>query len=270
VGVVIHQRLDAILVGIGALWAVSQDGLDDWRVRGRRILGVALGGGVGFALGATLVERSAATWALALFSGAGGAQSRGSSRRPVGRPRAPIFLLGIDPGRGTGHHRSRVATLTLPARWCTTPLRGRGTHGPPKSPRQSARLSLDCLHAPGLRWSMYWARRSFYEQRASAVTCPRSSARSGRWGAQCGPVTKRVALRECLIVALRCGEVISYLEGKASTSTTRCRWRFQSVAHTLDASTAVECARHYSTDCPRSFAPRPVLTIRSHVGHDLE
>jgi hypothetical protein len=68
IGLIANERAYGTLVALGALWAVSQDGLDRWRTRSNRMLGVALAGGPGLALGALFVNHVSATWSLvALF-----------------------------------------------------------------------------------------------------------------------------------------------------------------------------------------------------------
>jgi hypothetical protein len=70
VGLLISQRGYGTLVALGALWGVSQDGLDRWHNRAPRLLGVALLGGPGLALGAFFVNHVHAPWALVVLFGA--------------------------------------------------------------------------------------------------------------------------------------------------------------------------------------------------------
>jgi uncharacterized membrane protein YccC len=70
IGLITGQRAYGTLVAIGALWGISQDGLDRWHNRSPRILGVAFAGGPGLALGALFVNHVDSPWALvALFGG---------------------------------------------------------------------------------------------------------------------------------------------------------------------------------------------------------
>ncbi len=237
VGVLIHQTLDSILVAIGALWAVSQDGLDDWRVRGRRVLGVAIGGGVGFALGATLIERSDTTWSLALFSGlvavvAGVVESSGWPTQgaylllgsilgaglgitgPVWRP--SLCLLGgaliLYVVAGLMDRRGRLANQRVYLATAFSQLA----------------VTVQLLGTP-----------RFYQQRAAAVSSL-DRAQDLVGGARLRSSDEEVALRECLIVALRCGEVISYLEGKELRVDASVPLALRDVAQALDTSTALE------------------------------
>lgn len=236
VGVVIHQRLDAILIGIGALWAVSQDGLDDWRVRGRRILGVAVGGGLGFALGAAVVERSDTTWALALFSGlvalvAGFVESSGWPTQGA------YLLLGSILGAGLGI----TGPLWRPSLcmvggalllYVVAAIMDRQS----RLANQRVYLSTAFTQLASLVELLGTAR--FYDQRAAAVAAV-DRAQDLVGGARVHSSDEEVALRECLIVALRCGEVISYLEGKSLHVDDTVSLALSEVANTLDTGTAI-------------------------------
>ncbi len=237
VGVMIHQTLDAILVGIGALWAVSQDGLDDWRVRGRRILGVALGGGVGFALGATVVEQSSATWALALLGGlmafvAGFVESSGWPTQGA------YLLLGSILGAGLGITgpvwRPSLCLLggALLLYVVAAVMDRRGRLANQRVYLASAFTELASL-------VQRLGTPQFFEQRARAVLAL-DRAQDLVGGARARSSEEEVALRECLIVALRCGEVISYLEGKGLSVDRSVPRALREVADELDTSTALE------------------------------
>lgn len=69
VGLITGQRAYGTLVALGALGAVSQDGLDRWRNRSPRMLGVAFAGGPGLALGALFVNHVHAPWSLVVLFG---------------------------------------------------------------------------------------------------------------------------------------------------------------------------------------------------------
>jgi uncharacterized membrane protein YccC len=69
IGLITGQRAYGTLVALGALWAVSQDGVDRWRNRAPRLLGVALAGGPGLALGALFVSHAHAAWSLVVLFG---------------------------------------------------------------------------------------------------------------------------------------------------------------------------------------------------------
>jgi uncharacterized membrane protein YccC len=68
IGLISGQRAYGTLVALGALWAVSQDGLDRWHTRSLRLLGVAFAGGPGLAIGALFANHVSSSWDLvALF-----------------------------------------------------------------------------------------------------------------------------------------------------------------------------------------------------------
>ena len=69
VGLISNQRAYGTLVALGALWGVSQDGVDRWRNRAPRMLGVALAGAPGLALGALFVTHVHAPWSLIVLFG---------------------------------------------------------------------------------------------------------------------------------------------------------------------------------------------------------
>ena len=69
IGLLTGQRAYGTLVALGALWGVSQDGLDRWRNRAPRILGVAFAGAPGLALGALVVNHLHAPWTLVVLFG---------------------------------------------------------------------------------------------------------------------------------------------------------------------------------------------------------
>ena len=68
-GAISGHRWYATLVAVGALWGISQDGSDRWRVRGSRLLSVAFMSGFGIMAGSLFVNEIAATWALVVFFG---------------------------------------------------------------------------------------------------------------------------------------------------------------------------------------------------------
>jgi len=237
VGVPIHQTLDAILVGIGALWAVSQDGLDDWRVRGRRILGVALGAGVGFALGAELSQHSTATWALALFCGAV-ALIAGLVEASGWPSQGAYLLIGAIFGSGLGAPGPvwRLAAclvgggLLLYVVAAIMDRQGRLTN-------QRVYLAHAFTQLASLVRAL--GTSNFYAQRATTVaTLDRAQDLVG--GARVHSSDEEVALRECLLVGLRCGEVISYLEGKGLHVDDAVYDALLGVAHSLEITTATD------------------------------
>ncbi len=104
-GLLVGQRSYGTLVALGALWAVSQDGLDRWRNRAPRMLGVAFAGGPGIGIGAFFVSHIGATWALVLLFGAV-AVVAGLIEASLWATQGMYLLLGAILGGGlrfTGH-----------------------------------------------------------------------------------------------------------------------------------------------------------------------
>jgi uncharacterized membrane protein YccC len=237
VGVAIHQILDAILFGIGALWAVSQDGLNDWRVRGRRMLGVAFGSSAGFALGATLIQHNSATWALVLFTGsvalvAGYVESSGWPTQGA------YLLLGSIIGSGLENTgpvwRSSLSLLggALLVYLVAAIMDREG-----RVANQRVYLADAFTQLASLVQALGTA--SFYEQRAACVaTLDRAQDLVGV--ARTRTTEEEIALRECLVVALRCGEVISYLEGKGLIVDASVYRALREVARALETTTGVD------------------------------
>ena len=69
IGLLVGQRSYGTLVALGALWGVSQDGLDRWRARAPRLLGAAVASGVGVAIGSGFVTAVKSPWALVALLG---------------------------------------------------------------------------------------------------------------------------------------------------------------------------------------------------------
>jgi uncharacterized membrane protein YccC len=237
VGVLVHQTLDAILVGIGALWAVSQDGLDDFRVRGRRMLGVGVGSSAGFALGAALLESNKATVALALFCGAV-ALAAGYIEASGWTTQGAYLLLGSVLGSGLGITgpvwRPSLCLLggsaLVYAVAALMDQRGR---------QENQRIYLSNCYSQLASLVHVLGTSTFYQQRAASVATL-DQAQDLVGGTRVRSSDEEVALRECLIVALRCGEVISYLEGKGLTVNDDVYQALREVARTLETSTALD------------------------------
>ena len=108
----------------------------------------------------------------------------------------------------------------------------------------------------------------FYQQRAAAVSSL-DRAQDLVGGARLRSSDEEVALRECLIVALRCGEVISYLEGKELRVDASVPLALRDVAQALDTSTALE-ALATLRELPDTVSRRHRSERRDHLGHGLE
>ena len=238
VGLLITQRPYAIVFAIGALWAISQDGLDEWRVRGPRLLWVAAAATSGVALGATFVGHDSGEVALTVFFGAT-ALIAGFIEASNGATPGAYLLIGSIIGAGlqfSGRVWQWCLCIALGALWVY--LVAALTDRRKRLANQRVFLShaFDALaslvHAVGTS--------RFYSERARAVTTLDAAqdvvgSRRLRTGD-----AEEVALRQCLIVALRCGEVVSYLEGKRLAVDPSVPSSLRDVAKTLKDSTALD------------------------------
>jgi uncharacterized membrane protein YccC len=231
VGVVFNQRLYSIVFAIGALWAISQDGLDEWHLRGPRLLGVAVCAGVGVALGATVVNHYDAEASLlglfivvALVAGFIEASDRATQ--------GAYLLIGTVMGAGlefTGKVWQSTLCVMGGALWVYGVAAMMDRRGRLSNQRVFLANAFDQLaivvDALGTR--------EFYPLRANAVATL-DSAQDVVGTARLNPNEKEaVALRECLVVALRTGEVVSYLEGKGRSVDPAIATLLRAVASTL-------------------------------------
>ncbi|MGA7836286.1 MAG: FUSC family protein, partial [Acidimicrobiales bacterium] len=212
VGLVINQRFYSIVFAIGALWAISQDGLDDWHVRGRRLLWVSVAGGVGVALGATFVNDHRAAWALVLLFG-GVALIAGYVEASNRATAGAYLLIGTILGGGlvfTGKVWQSALAVALGSFWLyvVSWLMYRRNH------LSTQRLALARAFNDLATVADAVGTAQFYAVRDRAVS--NLDRAHDVIGSQALNVDdpERVALRQCLVVALQVGEVISYLEGK--------------------------------------------------------
>ncbi len=211
VGLATNQRAYGTLVALGALWGVSQDGLDRWRNRAPRLLGVALAGGPGLLVGALFANHVSAPWALVAFFGAV-ALVAGLIEASLWATQGMYLLLGAILGGGLGF-AGRVwqsalcivaGGLLVYAVASLTDRRGR---------RVDQRLCLangfvsvaqllDAIGTEGLNHA---------RSRAVVVI----DAAQDVIGAKRIPGDREgVAIHQCFIVLLQLGELASYLTSK--------------------------------------------------------
>jgi uncharacterized membrane protein YccC len=242
IGLLVHQRLYAIVAGIGALWAISQDGLDAWPVRGPRLLWVAVAGGVGVALGATFVSHESATWALVVMIAAV-ALVAGFVEASNHATAGAYLLIGSVIGEGlqfSGVEWQSTLALVVGALWvyAVAGVMDRVFH------LETQRVYLarafdalatiaDALGTP-----------DFYAVRAHGVaTLDRARDVVGSIHLETSNDEER-SLYQCLIVALRCGEAISYFEGKQILTDPSVPAALRSVARTLEVDGARAAVAH--------------------------
>lgn len=212
VGLIINQRFYSIVMAIGALWAISQDGLDEWHVRGPRLLWVAISGTAGVGIGALFVNHHSSNLALVVLYGvvafvAGCIEA--SNRATAGA----YLLIGTILGGGLGF-TGKIGPATLAVALgsllvlVVAALMNLGSRA------SDQRLGLarafnalaDVVDAIGTA--------QFYDVRERSVaTLDRTHDVIGSHRVHPGNA-EEVAFRQCLIAALRVGEVISYLEGR--------------------------------------------------------
>lgn len=212
VGLIIHQRLYAIVASIGALWAISQDGLDAWPARGPRLLWVVGAGGLGVALGSSFVDHHDAAWETILFVGvmalvAGFVEA--SNHATAGA----YLLIGTILGVGlefTGQEWESTLAIMIGALWVyvVAGLMDRVFH------LETQRVYLGRAFDALARTVEAVGTPAFFSVRAHAVaTIDRARDVVGEIHLESSTVEEH-SLYQCLIVALRCGEAISYFEGK--------------------------------------------------------
>lgn len=211
-GVITDLRLDSIVVSLGALWAISQDGLDEWTVRGPRILLVGAAASAGIGLGAAFASHDSA---VAATAGLFGATAIVAGVLETSKwPSPGVYLLvGTIVGDGLAFGgRVWQSVLFVAAGTAWVYLLGALTDRRKRLMNQRVFLSgafsaladlLDTVATP-----------RFYEERSKAVAVVDTAHDVVGGGRLRGGGDEEIALRQCLIVALRFGEVIAYLEAK--------------------------------------------------------
>ncbi len=213
VGLVSGRHLDAILFDIGALWAVSQDGLDQWARRGPRMLAVAAAAAVGVAVGGAVATRGDATLTVALCY-AVVALVAGLVEATFGATAGAYLIVGATLGVGldpVGRVLLTAGLMAAGALWVwgvawATNLRRRRAN-------QRAVLAAAFDDLAGLARAV--GSPEFYARRGGAVASLdlAQDVVSRPNGTAVGDV-----LFAGLVVALRAGEAVSYLEGRGRTA----------------------------------------------------
>jgi uncharacterized membrane protein YccC len=211
-GLIMNQRSYAIVFAIGALWAISQDGLDEWRVRGPRLFWVAVAATVGVAMGATFVGHNSGAAALVVFFGAA-ALIAGFVEASNWASQGAYLLIGSIIGAGlrfSGRVWQSCLCIALGSLWVYT------VAGLTDRRKRLANQRVFLSHAFDVLATLVEAvgTSRFYAVRARAVTTLDAAQDVVGSPHRHSGNAEEVALRQCLIVALRCGEVVSYLEGK--------------------------------------------------------
>ncbi len=237
VGVIIDQRVYAIIFAIGSLWAVSQDGLDEWHVRGPRLLWVGLAAGLGVLVGATFANHVSASWSIIILYGAVAVIAgyvEASNHATVGA----YLLVGTILGGGlrfAGTVWQSALAIALGSLWVFLVAflmnrRARWSVQRLTLARAFDELAgvVDAVGTP-----------QFFTVRDHAVTVlDRANDVVGLRPLR-AESHEAVALRQCLVVALRTGEVIAFLEAKSLPVDPAMASGLRDVAKTLNDSNAI-------------------------------
>jgi uncharacterized membrane protein YccC len=211
----VHQ---AIIFAIGALWGVSQDGLDAWPVRSRRLLGLSLAALVGFGVGAAVGVWVHQSFARVVILGAAAGVS--GYLQASGIVSFGVYgLLGLIVASGLatpGTAWWMPVAASLGALWVwavAAAMDRRGRHQVLRECLADAFEALDAALGSIRHDGTVPARSSVLQaldvaQDAVGADRPRRAIAEG------------VAIRQCMLVALRCGELVSYLSA-SPTGTVR-------------------------------------------------
>ncbi len=275
-----HVR-EATLFSLGALWAVSQDGLDAWPVRSRRLLGLALSVLVGFGIGAAVgvwVTDSGARIVILGLAGVASGYLQASGLASFGA----YGLIGAVVGSGIATSGTAwwipIAT-SLGALWVwavAAAMDRRSRHGVLRRSLADAFEALGRGIASIGHDDMFTVRSAALRaldvaQDAVGTRRPRRSVAEG------------IAIRQCMLVALQCGELVSYLaaleappqriaemaeiaEGLRTGSARQTVDRLEKQAKDRDAAVypePVEKALEIpSIERARAWSPRPISRFR--------
>ncbi|MHB8380572.1 MAG: FUSC family protein [Acidimicrobiales bacterium] len=237
VGLVVNQRLYATVFAIGALWAISQDGLDEWRVRGRRLFWVGVAATVGVAMGATFVGHDSSPASLVVFFGVA-ALVAGFVEASNWASQGAYLLIGSIIGAGlrfSGHVWQSCLCVALGSLfvYAVAALTDR------RNRLSNQRIFLSNAFDVLASLVDALATPRFYSVRARAVTSLDAAQDVVGSRHLRRDSAEEVALRQCLVVALRCGEVVSYLEGKHLRAEVSVSAALREVASALENTTGL-------------------------------
>jgi hypothetical protein len=210
-GIATGHRAEATVVALGALWAISQDGLDAWAGRSRRLLAVSATSGIGFALGAAVgavthqsLAVDAALAVVALVAGL----VEGSGMAAAGM----CLLVGFIVGGGLqvlGTSWRAAPLVVLGGLWVWTLAALTDRRSRRATERDAIAEGLDslaiCLREVG-------SPRFSAARHAAVRSLDRAQDAVGTRPPQVGD-PEDLAIAQSLAVSLRCGELVSYLAG---------------------------------------------------------
>lgn len=209
-------RIDSTLVALGSLWVISQDGLDQWRIRSRRLIAVSVATTVGVGLGAGALIIDPRANALYLIFGVA-ALVAGWLEASNYASAGAYFITGVVVGAGVGFAHLQVTAVLCVAGgslWVLAVafLMDR------RNARINQRFVLSNAYASLADLFAAVGHRDFSTVRQATVTALDAAqdvigsddARSpgGR-----APDDELLSLRQALVVALQCGEVVSLVVG---------------------------------------------------------
>lgn len=239
VGYVTGRHLDAILFDIGALWAVSQDGLDQWARRGPRMLAVAAAAALGVACGGAVATHSDAALAVALCYAAV-ALVAGFVEATFGATAGAYLIVGATLGVGLDPEGRVLLTAGLMAGgalWVWAVARVMNLRRRRANQRAVLAAAFDDL--AGLARAV--GTPAFHARRGSAVASLdlAQDVVSRPNGTPVGD-----ALFAALVVALRAGEAVSYLEGRGQGADGSLVEALEEVARHLRAGETLHALAH--------------------------
>jgi uncharacterized membrane protein YccC len=227
-------------VALGALWGVSQDGLDRWRNRAPRLLGVAFAGGPGLLLGALFVNHVRSPWALVALFGVT-ALIAGVIEASLWATQGMYLLLGAILGGGLGFAgREWQCALCIVAGGLLVYLAASVTDHRSRRADQRLCLASGFVSVAQLLDAIDTEALNHARSRAVVVI----DAAQDVVGARRIPTDDEgVAIHQCFIVLLQMGELASYLTSKEERIDVVVTTALRRVARLIEQGSCVEAVR---------------------------
>lgn len=249
IGLFTDERVVAAFVAIGVLWAVGQDGVDRWRNRVVRLTGVAILGGAGVVLGSLELRWFHGTTPLWTFL-AVIALIAGVIETTFLPSPGMFFLLGAIVGSGlhpTGLTWQPGLLVMCGGFFVTlvAMITDRRSH------RQDQRLCLAAAYAALSKLTASLGRSTLIDARPQAVFA--LDIAQSALSEETGPVNdaEATALRDCFLVALQVGELVSVLRRKSIKVDAEFSTALSSIGTTLRSSSALEARDQLATFAER-------------------
>ena len=242
-------RSDSTVLALGALWAIGQDGLDQWRVRGARLLSIALAAVVGIGAGTSFVALFPQKGAVLVLYGAAAFAAgiiEGSNFPSAGS----YLVIGAVVGGGvgfTGHQLTATILVGVGALWVymVALIMDR------RNARTNQRLVLAQAFRSVANLFDAIGHANFTQVRSIAVAA--LDAAQDVIGSDNDsrpleaitdePDDELLALRQCLVVALQCGEVVSLVVGRGINVDATIAPALRDLAKRLDERDALDAAQ---------------------------